>query len=128
MSPPAIHSKSGSSFFWVLAAFASFAVLFLIIQTLAAKPGAEDPRAPERTANTAEIVKAQSELTAKMGLNDLAKKSAIFDKTLTVLSSRKPTTSTQVVPGSPTQIKQAAAPAATTPAPAAPATATPATK
>jgi hypothetical protein len=66
-----------------------------------------------------------------MGLNDLAKKSAIFDKTLTVLSSRKPTTSTQVVPGSPTQIKQAAAPAATTPAPpapAAPATATPATK
>ena len=129
MSPPAIHSKSGSSFFWVLAAFASFAVLFLIIQTLAAKPGAEDPRAPERTANTAEIVKAQSELIAKMGLSDAAKKSVIFDKTLTVLSSRKPSTSTQVVPGSPTQIKQAAGPAVTTPASAAaPATASPATK
>lgn len=116
MSPPAIHSKSGSSFFWVLAAFASFAVLFLIIQTLAAKPGAEDPRAPERIANTAEIVKAQSELISKMGLNDAAKKSAIFDKTLSVLNSRKPSTSTQVVPGSPTQLKQSAA---TTPAPAA---------
>jgi hypothetical protein len=125
MSPPAIHSKSGSSFFWVLAAFACFAVLFLIIQTLAAKPGAEDPRAPERIANSAEIMKAQSEIIANMGLNDATKKTAIFDKTLAVLSSRKPSTSTQVVPGSPTQMKQAAASA--TPA-AAPATVTPAIK
>ena len=125
MSPPAIHSKSGSSFFWVLAAFASFAVLFLIIQTLAAKPGAEDPRAPERIANSAEIMKAQSEIIANMGLNDATRKTAIFDKTLAVLSSRKPSTSTQVVPGSPTQMKQAAASA--TPA-AAPATVTPAIK
>ena len=125
MSPPAIHSKSGSSFFWVLAAFASFAVLFLIIQTLAAKPGAEDPRAPERIANSAEIIKAQSEIIAKMGLNDPTEKAAIFDKTLTLLSSRKPSISTQVVPGSPTQMKQAAAPA--TPA-AVPATVTPAIK
>ena len=125
MSPPAIHSKSGSSFFWVLAAFASFAVLFLIIQTLAAKPGAEDPRAPERIANSAEIMKAQSEIIANMGLNDATKKTVIFDKTLAVLSSRKPSISTQVVPGSPTQMKQAAAPA--TPA-AAQATVTPAIK
>ena len=125
MSPPAIHSKSGSSFFWVLAAFASFAVLFVIIQTLAAKPGAEDPRAPERIANSAEIMKAQSEIIANMGLNDATRKSSIFDKTLAVLSSRKPSTSTQVVPGSPTQMKQAAASA--TPA-ATPATVTPAIK
>lgn len=123
MSPPVIHSKSGSSFFWVLAAFASFAVLFLIIQTLAAKPGAEDPRAPERIANSAEISKAQSEIIAKMGFNNDSRKSAIFDKTLIVLSSRKPSTSTQMVPGSATQIKQAAALAtpATAPATAAPA-------
>ena len=125
MSPPAIHSKSGSSFFWVLAAFASFAVLFVIIQTLAAKPGAEDPRAPERIANSAEIMKAQSEIIANMGLNDATRKTSIFDKTLAVLGSRKPSTSTQVVPGSPTQMKQAAASA--TPA-AAPATVTPAIK
>ena len=125
MSPPAIHSKSGSSFFWVLAAFASFAVLFVIIQTLAAKPGAEDPRAPERIANSAEIMKAQSEIIANMGLNDATRKTSIFDKTLAVLGSRKPSTSTQVVPGSPTQMKQAAAPA--TPA-APPATVTPAIK
>jgi hypothetical protein len=128
MSPPVIHSKSGSSFFWVLAAFASFAVLFLIIQTLAAKPGAVDPRAPERSANTAEIVKAQNELIAKMGMNDTAKKQAIFDKALGVLASRKPSTSTQVVPGSPTQLKQAAASAAPAPAAPAAAPATPATK
>lgn len=130
MSPPAIHSKSGSSFIWVLAAFASFAVLFLVLQSLGAKQGAVDPRAPERTANTAEIVKAQSELIAKMGLNDAAKKQAIFDKALGMLASRKATTSTQVVPGSPTQLKQAAAAASPAPAApaAAPATATPATK
>lgn len=135
MSPPAIHSKSGSSFFWVLAAFASFAVLFMILQTLGAKQGEVDPRAPERAANTAEIVKAQTELVAKMGMNDAAKKQAVFDKTLGVLASRKPSTSTQVVPGSPTQLKQAAAPAPAAPAapvtaPAAPAAApaTPATK
>jgi hypothetical protein len=124
MSAPVIPSKSGSTFFWVLAAFASFAMLFLIIQTLAAKPGAEDPRAPERIANQAEIFKAQSEIIAKMGLNDATQKSAIFDKALTVLSSRKPTASTQVVPGSPTQIKQAAAAAPAAP----PATSTPAIK
>jgi len=125
MSASAIPSKSGSSFLWVLAAFASFAMLFLIIQTLAAKPGAEDPRAPERIANTAEIIKAQSEIIAKMGMNDATRKSAIFDKALTVLSSRKPTTSAQLVPGSPTQIKQAAETAAPV---AAPANSTPAIK
>jgi hypothetical protein len=52
----------------------------------------------------------------------------VFDKTLTLLSSRKPAPSTQVVPGSPTQLKQAAAaPAPAAPA-AAPAAAAPASK
>jgi len=129
MYPPVIHSKSGSTFLWVLAAFASFAVLFLAIQTLTAKQGAVDPRAPERTANTAEIVKAQTELVAKMGLNDTTKKEALFVKTLEMLETRKPIVSTQVVPGSPTQLKQAAAAAVPAPlAPTAPPAVTPATK
>ena len=118
MSAAATSPKTGSPFLWVLGAFASFAVLLAFFLNLA-KPGEVDPRAPERLANTAEIVKAQTELVAKMGLNDAAKKGQIFDKTLELLKSRKPAPSTQVVPGSPTQLKQAAAPAA----PAAPAAA-----
>ena len=126
MSFPANTSKSGATFLWVLGAFASFAVLFLVIQTLGAKRGEVDPRAPERLANTAEITKAQTELVTKMGLNDAAKKDALFTKALEVIQSRKPAVSTQVVPGSPTQLKQAAAAAAVPApavAPAAPATA-----
>lgn len=126
MSPKVQSSNTGTTFLWVLGAFASFAVLFLVIQTVGAKQGAVDPRAPERTANTAEITKAQAEVISKMGLNDAAKKEAIFAKSLEWLNARKPTTSSQVVPGSPTQLKQAAAAA---PAPAAaPATPAPATK
>lgn len=118
MSAAATSPKTGSPFLWVLGAFASFAVLLAFFLNLA-KPGEVDPRAPERLANTAEIVKAQTELVAKMGLSDAAKKGRIFDKTLELLKSRKPAPSTQVVPGSPTQLKQAAA---SVPAPAAPAT------
>ncbi len=118
MSFPANTSKSGATFLWVLGAFASFAVLFLVIQTLGGRQAEVDPRAPERLANTAEITKAQTEHIAKMGLNDAAKKDALFTKALEVIQSRKPAVSTQVVPGSPTQLKQAAA-AAVVPAPAA---------
>ena len=49
------------------------------------------------------------DLLAKMGLKDDAKRSALFDATLQRLAQRKPASSTQVVPGSPTQLKQAAA-------------------
>lgn len=129
MSSTASSSKAGATFLWVLGAFASFAVLFYLIQALFVHPGEVDPRAPERLANKEEIVKAQSEIIAKMGLNDSAKKSAIFDKTLETLKSRPAGASTQVVPGSPTQLKQAAAPAPATPAapaPAAPAATPPA--
>ena len=121
MSSPANTSKTGATFLWVLGAFASFAVLFLIIQNVGAKKVEIDPRAPERLAITAEINKAQTELVSKMGLNDAAKKDAIFAKTLELIQSRKQGVSTQVVPGSPTQLKQAAA-TAPAPAPAAPAT------
>lgn len=119
MSFPANTSKSGATFLWVLGAFASFAVLFLVIQTLGGRQAEVDPRAPERLANTAEITKAQTELVTKMGLKDAAKKDAIFTKALEVIQSRKPAVSTQVVPGSPTQLKQAAAAAVVAPAPAA---------
>lgn len=132
MSSTATPSKAGATFLWVLAAFASFAVLFYLIQSLFATQGAEDPRIPERLANKEEIVKAQNENLAKMGLTDIGKKAAIYAKTLEGLKARPEGVSTQVVPGSPTQLKQAAAPAADAQPPAAtgaepaPATATPA--
>ena len=116
MSAAATSPKTGSTFLWVLGAFASFAVLLAFFLNLA-KPGEVDPRAPERLANSAEITKAQNELVDKMGLSDAAKKGQIYDKTLELLKSRKPAPSTQVVPGSPTQLKQAAAPAAPAAAP-----------
>lgn len=126
MSSTATSSKAGATFLWVLGAFASFAVLFYVIQASFATQGAEDPRAPERLANKEEILKAQNELVAKMGLNDPAKKAAIFTKTLETLKGKPAGVSTQVVPGSPTQLKQAAAPAPAAPAPAAPAATPPA--
>lgn len=123
MSSTATSSKAGATFVWVLGAFAIFAVLFYLIQGVFATQGAVDPRIPERLANKEEILKAQNEIVAKMGLNDPAKKAAIFTKTLETLKAKPAGVSTQLVPGSPTQLKQAAAPA---PAPAAPAPAAPA--
>lgn len=128
MSSTATPSKAGATFLWVLAAFASFAVLFYLIQTLFATQGAEDPRIPERLANKEEITKAQNEILAKMGLNDSSKKAAIYAKTLEALKAKPEGVSTQLVPGSPTQLRLAAepAPAAETPAPDAPAADAPA--
>lgn len=119
--------KAGATFLWVLGAFAGFAVLFTIIEAANGSKLGADPRAPERIANTAEILKAQSENVAKIGLNDPAKKQAVIDKTLAALGGKKPAASTQVVPGSPTQLKQAAAEAAAAPAPASPTSPAPAT-
>jgi hypothetical protein len=113
--------KAGATFLWVLGAFAGFAVLFTLIQSAVDSKLGEDPRAPERTANTAEILKAQNENMAKIGMSDAAKKKAVFEKTIASVGAKKPAVSTQVVPGSPTQLKQAAA--AAVPAPAAPAAA-----
>ncbi len=120
MSSTDSPSKAGATFTWVLAAFASFAVLFWLIQTVFVKPGDRDPRAPERLANRAEIDGAQVELLGKLGLEDPARKAALFDKALTALKARPQAASQQVVPGSPTQLKQAAAeaPPAAAPAPA----------
>ncbi len=121
MSAAAQSPKPGAPFLWVFGAFTGFAILLAVFLNFA-KPGEADPRAPERLANKEEITKAQAELIAKMGLDDAAKKDAVFDKTLTLLASRKPAASTQVVPGSPTQLKQAAAPAPAAAPAAAPAT------
>ncbi len=123
MSTTDSSSKAGATFTWVLGAFASFAVLFWLIQTVIATPGASDPRAPERLANRAEIVSQQAELATKLGLDDPARKAALFGKTLEALKARPQAASQQVVPGSPTQLKQAAAEAppatpAAAPAPA----------
>ena len=123
MSSSANKNQPGATFLWVLGAFASFAVLFLVIQTLGVKKVEADPRAPERLANKEEIQKAQKELVAKMGLDQASAKEAVFAKTLELITTRKVGPSTQVVPGSPTQLKQASAPAAQPAvAPAAPAT------
>lgn len=123
MSQPDQPKKAGATFVWVLGAFAGFAVLFILIQSITDSKQGFDPREQERRDYTAEILKAQSENIAKLGLNDEAKKNAVFTKTLAALSAKKPGVSTQVVPGSPTQLKQAAAAA---PAPAAAAPAAPA--
>ena len=122
MSQSTQSNKAGATFLWVFAAFAGFAVLFSIIQAVNGSKQGFDPRAAERLANTAAIQKTQNENMAKIGLSDAEKKKAIFAKTLSALSGRKPAVSTQVVPGSPTQLKQAAAAAA----PAAPPAGTPA--
>ncbi len=128
MPQPDQPKKAGATFTWVLGAFAGFAVLFILIQSITDSKQGFDPREQERRDYTAEILKAQSENIAKLGLNDEAKKNAVFSKTLAALSAKKPGVSTQVVPGSPTQLKQAAAaaPAPAAAAPAAPAPATPA--
>ncbi len=122
MSQPDQPKKAGATFVWVLGAFAGFAVLFIIIQSITDSKQGFDPREQERRDYTAEILKAQSENIAKLGLNDEAKKNAVFTKTLAALGAKKSGVSTQVVPGSPTQLKQAAA-AAPAPAAAAPAAA-----
>lgn len=116
MSQPDQPKKAGATFTWVLGAFAGFAVLFILIQSITDSKQGFDPREQERRDYTAEILKAQSENIAKLGLNDEAKKNAVFTKTLAALGAKKPGVSTQVVPGSPTQLKQAAAAAPAAPA------------
>jgi hypothetical protein len=118
MSPSVPHSKRGSTFLWVLGAFAGFAVLFVIVQAILGRGQYEDPRAEGRRAASKEVAEAQSALIAKMGLKDPAKRQEIFTATINEIKARKPAASTQVVPGSPTQLKQAAAAAAAAPAPA----------
>ena len=117
MSQPETSKKAGATFLWVLGAFAGFVVLFSVLQSTVSTP--VDPRVPERLAAKEEITKLQDANLTAMGLKDPAKKAEVFNKALTALKAKPVGASTQVVPGSPTQLKQAAAPAAA-PAPAAP--------
>lgn len=123
MSSSESPKKAGATFLWVLGAFAGFAVFFSVLQSTVTTP--EDPRVPERLAAKEEITKLQDANLTAMGLKDPAKKSEVFNKALTALKAKPVGASTQVVPGSPTQLKQAAA-AAPAAAPAAPAPAAPA--
>lgn len=119
MSSPDNTSATGATFTWVLGCFAGFAVLFYLIQALFGGVAETDPRAGERLAARREIAKEQTELLAKMGLNDEAKRAEVFAKTAAGLKTKKPVKSAALVPGSPTQLKQMAAEAAAAPAPAA---------
>ena len=119
-SPATTTTKPGATFLWVLGTFTLFAVLFILIQAIAGNRAVTDPRADERLAYRMDVEKAQTELLTKMGLTDSAKKQAIFNRAAEVLATKKPAASQLVVPGSPTQLKQAAAQSAPAPAPADP--------
>ena len=121
MSTSETSSKSSASFLWVLGAFVGFAVLFIVVQALFGKAPVTDPRSPDRLVIRGEILAEQEALIAKMGLNDEAKKTALFVKATAELKNRKTAKSAFVVPGSPTQLKQMAEGAAPPPADGAPA-------
>lgn len=123
MSTSETPSKSSASFLWVSGAFVGFAALFFIVQALFGKAPVTDPRSPDRLAIKGEIQAEQNALIAKMGLNDEAKRAAIFAKAAAELKNRKATKSAFLVPGSPTQLKQMAEGAAPPPADGAPAVA-----
>ncbi|CAN5664085.1 hypothetical protein BH11VER1_BH11VER1_16820 [soil metagenome] len=130
------QSSALSIFVGTLAAFAFFAVITALFQNYYGGK-AVDPGSAIRLENKANIAKEQDALIEKYGLK--GDSTAVFEKAQAGIKSRKVSTTTQVVPGSPTALKQAAAvpapaaaPAATTPAPVpapaattAPASATP---
>ncbi|MCB1225341.1 MAG: hypothetical protein KDK99_05980 [Verrucomicrobiales bacterium] len=116
--------NNNASFLWVLGAFFGFAVILYLFQFVFGTSGPDDPRMSERLEIKKEVLTAQNEMLAKTGLTDDAKRAVLLKKSAQTLASAKPVKSGMVVPGSPTQLKQAAAPA---PAPAAPAAALAAT-
>jgi len=111
-------------FFWLLTVFLGFAALAAVLNALFAgeRP---TPRNSVREANTAAIKEAQDKILEKLGLLP-GKSAAALAKGLALVQAAKPTTSTVAVPGSPTQLKQAAQSAAPAPAPATPAATAPA--
>lgn len=106
-----------------LAAFASFAVIAALLQATAGGK-ADDPLVAERLQKKEDVAKEQTALLEKYGL--AGDSSAVIAKSLEQIKVRKVGVTTQVVPGSPTALKAAAAapaPDAAAPAPATPATA-----
>lgn len=112
---PTSTSRPLSIFVGILAAFASFALIAALLQGLAGgKPA--DPSENERLKKKADVAAEQNAMIEKYGLKSNAE--AVIANAVTQISSRKLETTTTVVPGSPTAIKQAAA--VPTPSPAAP--------
>lgn len=109
-------SRPQSVLMGTLAAFASFAVIAAILQMVAGgRP--EDPTRADRLRKKEDVAKEQGALLEKYGLSGDPK--AVFAKVEPQIKARKVSATTQVVPGSPTALKQAAAPAPVTPAPSA---------
>jgi hypothetical protein len=118
-------SSKGATLTFVLGIFAGFAVLLTIIQAIWGESTINDPREEERLKNKDEITATQTALIEKMGLKDKAKSADLYAKTAAALKTKTPKASAMLVPGSPTQLKQAEA-ASAAPAPAAAPAATPA--
>lgn len=120
------QSSALSIFVGTLAAFAFFAVVTALVQNIYGGK-AVDPGSATRLETKANVAKEQDALVEKYGLK--GDSTAVFEKAEAIIKNRKVTATTQVVPGSPTALKQAApaaAPAPATPAPA-PAPAAPVT-
>ena len=106
-------SKPAPGFFWLLTAFLGFAALAVVLNALFAgvRP---TPRDEVRAANTATLQEAQNKNLEKLGLLP-GKSAAALAKGLTLVQAAKPSVSAMAVPGSPTQLKQAAQSAAPAP-------------
>lgn len=121
MSDTTTANKPAPGFFWFLAAFLGFAVLAALFTSGAgSRP---NPRDDERKSLADAIKAEQAANLAKMGL-EKGKSAERLNKAAEALKGLPaPAPSQALVPGSPTQLKQAAtAPAATPAAPAAPST------
>ena len=101
---------------WILAALLCFAALSFVLQGVFGQARTADPRGEDRAKNLEDVKTAQAANVKKMGL-EAGSSTDRFAKTLEVLKTQAAATSKMVVPGSPTQLKQSAAPAAA-PAPA----------
>jgi hypothetical protein len=119
MSSDSSTTQRAPGFVWILGALAFFAVVSMLAQYFFGQDRVTDPRAADRLSNLSEIKAAQAANVKKMGL-EVGSSQERLAKSLEALKTLKPSTSTMLVPGSPTQLKQSAAPAAApAPAPAA---------
>lgn len=120
MSDTTSSNKPAPGFLWFVAVFLGFAVLAALFTS--GTHQRPNPRDDERASLAAEIKDQQNANLAKMHL-EKGKSADQLKKAAEALKSLPPAAkSNALVPGSPTQLKQAAAPAAPAPAPAAPAT------
>jgi hypothetical protein len=108
----------------VIGAFVGFAIVTALLQTgVGGKPA--DPTSAERLQKKETVASEQAALVEKYGLT--ANADTLFSKVSDQIKARKVSTSSAVVPGTPTALKQAAATAPAAPATPAPAATKPAT-